>query len=93
VRDEQYFFPENFKIKKASFWVDSFRAEQQAVLPDDLFSDQKSQLGLILHVLAMEDDGTFYDHLFEFATIWYILWPIGIFYGHLVFFSRFGVFY
>jgi hypothetical protein len=23
-------------------------------------------------------------------AIWYILWPFGIFFGHLVYFSRFG---
>jgi hypothetical protein len=22
---------------------------------------------------------------------WYILWPFGIFYGHLVYFTRFGI--
>jgi hypothetical protein len=26
-------------------------------------------------------------------AIWYILWPFGIFYGHLVFFPRFGFLY
>jgi hypothetical protein len=41
----------------------------------------------------MEDDGTFYDHLVDFATILYTLWPSGIFYGHLVIFSRFGMLY
>jgi hypothetical protein len=33
----------------------------------------------------MEDVGTFYDHLVHFAAIWYILWPFGIFYSHLVY--------
>jgi hypothetical protein len=26
-------------------------------------------------------------------AIWYILWPFGIFYGYLVYFSRFGMLY
>jgi hypothetical protein len=41
----------------------------------------------------MEDIGTFYDHLVDFATIWYILWPFGIFYGHLVYLWSFGIFF
>jgi hypothetical protein len=41
----------------------------------------------------MEDVGTFYDRLVYFTTIWYILWPFGIFYGHLVYFSHFGLLY
>jgi membrane-associated protease RseP (regulator of RpoE activity) len=28
---------------------------------------------------------------FYFTAIWYILWPLGIFCGHLVYFSRFGM--
>jgi hypothetical protein len=27
------------------------------------------------------------------VAIWYILWPFGIFYGYLVYFSRFGMLY
>jgi hypothetical protein len=34
----------------------------------------------------MEDVGKFYGHLVYFASIWYILWPFGIFYGYLVLF-------
>jgi hypothetical protein len=44
--------------------------------------------------------GILYDHLVYFTTIWYNLWPFGIFYiwsfgiacGHLVYFSHFGMF-
>jgi hypothetical protein len=39
----------------------------------------------------MEDVGMFYVRLACFATIWSILWPLGIFYGHLVYFYRFGM--
>jgi hypothetical protein len=38
-------------------------------LPDGIFSDQKSQFGLILEVLAMEDVGIFYRHLVYFTAI------------------------
>jgi hypothetical protein len=31
--------------------------------------------------------------LVYFMTIWYILWSFGIFYGHLVYFYRFGMLY
>jgi hypothetical protein len=58
----------------------------QPGLPDGIFSNQKSQFGLILEALAMEDVGIFYVHLGYFTAIWYILWSFGIFYGHLVYF-------
>jgi hypothetical protein len=32
-------------------------------------------------------------HSVYFTDIWYILWPFGIFYGCLVYFSRFGMFF
>jgi hypothetical protein len=35
----------------------------------------------------------FYDHLVYFTAIGNILWPFGIFYGHLEFFPRFGILY
>jgi hypothetical protein len=64
-----------------------------SVLPDGIFSDQKSQFGKILEGLAMEDVGIF-------ATILSILQTNGIFYGHLVQFwviwyitSRFDMLY
>jgi hypothetical protein len=37
--------------------------------------------------------GQFSRHLVYFVVIWYILWSFGIFCGHLVHFSRFGMFY
>jgi hypothetical protein len=36
--------------------------------------------------------GVFYDHLEYFMAIWYTLWPFGIVCGHLLYFSRFGMF-
>jgi hypothetical protein len=50
-----------------------------AELPDGIFSNQKSQIGLFLEGIAMEDD-LFNVHL----AIWYNLWPICIINGHLV---------
>jgi hypothetical protein len=52
------------------------------VLPDGLFSNQKSQFGKILEGLGMENAGVLYGHLLYlrsfgiFTIIWYI-------YGHL----------
>jgi hypothetical protein len=54
-------------------------------MPDGIFSNQKSQFGLILEGPAIEDVGMFYDQLVNFMAIWYILWPFGIFVSHLVF--------
>jgi hypothetical protein len=61
-------------------------------LPDGLFWNQKSQFGLSLVGLAMENIGIFYNHLVYFTAIGNILWPFGIFCGHLVYFSPFLVF-
>jgi hypothetical protein len=36
--------------------------------------------------------GIFYDRLEYFMAIWYNLWPFGIIGGHLLYFSRFGMF-
>jgi hypothetical protein len=47
-----------------------------------MFSGQK--FGYILVGLGMDWLRTFYDHFEYFTTIWYILWPFGIFYGRLV---------
>jgi hypothetical protein len=62
-------------------------------LPDGLFSNQKSQFGLILVGLGMENLGIFYNHLVYFTVVGIMLWPFGIFCGHLVYFSRFGILY
>jgi hypothetical protein len=40
---------------------------------------------------AIEDVGMVYVSLVYFTAIWYILWALGIFYGYLVIFSRFGM--
>jgi hypothetical protein len=59
------------------------------VWPDGIFSNQKSQFGVILEGVAMKDVGIF-------MAILSILWPncnswsFGAFCGHLVYFSRFG---
>jgi hypothetical protein len=41
----------------------------------------------------MEDIGIFYVYLVYFTAIGNILWPFGIFKGHLLYFSRFGILY
>jgi hypothetical protein len=60
-----------------------------------IFSNQKSQLRYILEGFAMEDVDLLntytYVRLACFTAIWSILWPFGIFYGHLVYFYRFGM--
>jgi hypothetical protein len=63
-------------------------------LPDGLFSNQKTQFGLILEGLRLEKVYIF------FMAIWNILWIFGIFYNHLVHFvficyilSGFGIMY
>jgi hypothetical protein len=54
-------------------------------MPDGLFSNQKSQVREILGVNVMENAGIFYAYLVYFIAIGNILWPFGIFCGHLVF--------
>jgi hypothetical protein len=54
------------------------------VLPDGLFSKQKSQFGKILEGLATENLGMFYDHLVYGTAIGNILRIFGIFCGPLV---------
>jgi hypothetical protein len=41
----------------------------------------------------MKHLGIFYDHLVYFTVTGNILWPLGIFCGHLVFSPRFGILY
>jgi hypothetical protein len=48
-----------------------------AVLPDGIFSNQKSQFGKILEGLRMEKVGIFRAHLEYARAGWYILWPFG----------------
>jgi hypothetical protein len=62
----------------------SGQTDGDAVLPDGIFSYQKSP---ILDVLEMENVGTFIGRLVYFTVIWYILRSCGIFYGHLVYFT------
>jgi hypothetical protein len=53
------------------------------MLPHDIFSNRKSQFGKILEGLATEDVGIF-------MAILFILWPLCLFYGHLVHFVVIG---
>jgi hypothetical protein len=46
-----------------------------------------------LEGLAKGDVGIFYGHFVYITDIWSILWSICIFYGYLVYFSRFGTLY
>jgi hypothetical protein len=64
-----------------------------SVLPDDFFSDQKSQFGYILEDLGMENVVIYSAHLEYFMIIRYILWNLGNFIAILVFFPRFGILY
>jgi hypothetical protein len=50
-----------------------------AVMPDGIFSNQ---FGQILERLPMKLVENFYGHSVYFTTIWYILWPFGIFCGY-----------
>jgi hypothetical protein len=43
------------------------------VLPDGLFSNPKSQFGLILECLKLDNVNKFYGHLDYFADLWDIL--------------------
>jgi hypothetical protein len=41
----------------------------------------------------MADVGIFYSCLVYFTAVWYMLWPFGLLFGYLVYFSRFGILY
>jgi hypothetical protein len=56
------------------------------------FQTKNPNLGKILEGFAMENVVMFYEHWEYFSLIWYNLYPFGIFCGHLVYFSRFGMF-
>jgi hypothetical protein len=61
------------------------------VLPEGMLSNQKSQYGLFLAGLAIEDVGNFTAiSSIKRPNGIRILWPFGTFCGHLVYFSRFG---
>jgi hypothetical protein len=70
------------------------------VLPDGIFSNQKSKFGYILEDPAFGDVGIRYGNFIHFTAKLYILWPFGTFCGHLVYFVviwyillRFGMLY
>jgi hypothetical protein len=48
------------------------------------FKTKKSKFGLIIEGLRIENVGIFYDNLQYFTAVCNILWPFGIFCGHLV---------
>jgi hypothetical protein len=57
------------------------------------FQTKNPTLGKILESLAMETLGLFYDRFAYFTAIGNILWPFGIFCGHLVLSPCFGILY
>jgi hypothetical protein len=60
-------------------------------LPDGIFLNQKSQFGIVLESLLVEDAGIFCGLLAIFSAYWYILRQIVMFCGHLVYFSNVGM--
>jgi hypothetical protein len=56
------------------------------------FQTKNPKFGLIFEGLWMVNVGIFYDHLEYFMAIWNNLWPFGIVCGHLLYFSRSGMF-
>jgi hypothetical protein len=61
-------------------------------LQDGLFSNQKSKFGYILEALECKMLLYFITIWNYFTALWYNVWPLGIVCGHLVYFSRFGIF-
>jgi hypothetical protein len=59
------------------------------MLPNGIFSKQKSQFGQICEGLAMEDVGIFYGHFVYFTAKWHNIWTFGTLCGHLVYFTPF----
>jgi hypothetical protein len=41
----------------------------------------------------MEDVGIYYGPIWSNTAVWYVLSPFGMFCGHSMFFSRFGMLY
>jgi hypothetical protein len=60
-----------------TYWI---KFSWQPGLPDGIFKNPKSQFGLILEGLGMENVATYLYYM----SIWNIIWPFGILYGHLV---------
>jgi hypothetical protein len=63
--------------------------DDDAGLPDGVFSNQKSLFGHILECHKIDHVGIFCGHLEYFTTIWHVSWPFGVFCGSLVNFSPF----
>jgi hypothetical protein len=49
--------------------------------------------GYFLEGLGIENLGIFYDHCTYFGVLWFILWPLHIFWGYLVYFTSFSMLY
>jgi hypothetical protein len=53
-------------------------------LPDGIFPRQTYQFGNILEGLGIENVDILCGHLENFATMWFVLWPLCTFCGHFV---------
>jgi hypothetical protein len=70
-----------------SFLRKSFWNGSRAGLPDGLFSNQKSQLGVKFWYILLPF-GLFYGHWKYFMSIWFTLWSFGTFLPVLVFCTK-----
>jgi hypothetical protein len=74
TRKKSFFiFFHTTSVEKSSYFSCFQFAEQQSGLPDGLISNQKSQLGLILVGLRLENVDIFYGHWEYLTVIWDIL--------------------
>jgi hypothetical protein len=91
MKIENCFYPtKNTWNKKRLFTRKNFREKRPTLgLPDGTFSNQTSKFGKILQGLAMDEVGIFYGPFFYFTVIWYVLLPLVIFCGNLVYISPF----
>jgi hypothetical protein len=78
------------KAKKQIIFYIDFDESVQGCQMVHIFSNQKSQFVYILECLGIENVGILFGH---FTVTWYILLPIGIICGNLVYFSHFGILY
>jgi hypothetical protein len=62
-------------------------------LQDGIFSNQNYNLGKFSRVLQWKMLVYVMAQVVYFTAIWYILWKISALYGHLVYFSHFGMLY
>jgi hypothetical protein len=71
-------------MKNFAFWCIDSDSSSATGLPDGIFS----KIPLWVNFGESCDGKRFYGHLVHFTTIWYILWPFGLFYNYI-----FGKFY